>query len=132
MSTVFEKILEFFKNRQISYRHIHHQPTYTCEESAKARSESIEIGAKALLMKVDGIYSLFVLSASKQLESKKIKSFFIHPVIAFCKRRRIVGANIPSSWFCSPIWKTDTSFSALCRLFNRRTTTHCFQCRLTI
>lgn len=75
MSTVFEKILEFFKNRQISFRHIHHQPTYTSKESTKARSESIEIGAKALLMNVDDIYSLFVLSASKQLDSKKIKGF---------------------------------------------------------
>ncbi len=75
MSTIFDKILEFFKNSQISYRHIHHQPTYTCEESAKVRSEPIEIGAKALLMKVDDIYSLFVLSASKQLDSKKIKKF---------------------------------------------------------
>lgn len=73
MSKTFEKILEFFKNSQIAYRHIHHQPTYTSEESAKARNESIEIGAKALLMKVDDTYSLFVLSASKQLDSKTIK-----------------------------------------------------------
>lgn len=75
MSTIFEKILEFFESRKIPYQHIHHQPAYTCKESAKARNESLDIGAKALLMKVDDSYSLFVLSASKKLDSKKIKNF---------------------------------------------------------
>ncbi len=90
MSTVFERILEFLKNRQISYRHIHHQPTYTCEESAKARSESLEIGAKALLMKVDDTYSLFVLSASKQLDSKKIKKFLSTRSLRFASAEELL------------------------------------------
>lgn len=75
MNKIFEKILELLKNAEVPYQHIHHQPTYTCEESAKARSESLDVGAKAMLMKVNDSYSLFVLSASRKIDSKKIKSF---------------------------------------------------------
>lgn len=73
MNPIFEKILSLLQNERILYQHIHHKPTYTSEESAEARGESLDRGAKAILMKVDDIYSLFVLSASKKIDSKKIK-----------------------------------------------------------
>lgn len=75
MNKVFEAILKHVKSAKVPYQYIHHQPTYTCEESAKARCESLEVGAKAMLMKANDSYSLFVLSASKKIDSKKIKSF---------------------------------------------------------
>lgn len=71
---VFEKLLQFFKDSEISYKHIQHPPTHTCEESAQARNEPLEIGAKAIVMSLDNTYALFVLSASKRIDSKKIKA----------------------------------------------------------
>jgi Ala-tRNA(Pro) deacylase len=74
VSIAFEKVLDFIKNANIPYQYIKHQPTYTSEESATARGESLDIGAKAMLMKVEDTYALFVLSASKKIDSKKIKN----------------------------------------------------------
>ena len=74
MNTVFENLIQFLENSKVTFKHIQHQPTYTSEESAKARNESIEIGAKAMVMRLDDVYALFVLSADKKLDSKKIKA----------------------------------------------------------
>jgi Ala-tRNA(Pro) deacylase len=74
MRHIFEKILDLLKGANIPYQHLKHSPTHTSEESAEARGESLDIGAKAMLMKADDNYSLFVLSASKKIDSKKIKT----------------------------------------------------------
>jgi len=76
MNAVFDKITEYLKCAKIPFQHVQHKPTYTSEESAEARGEALDIGAKAMLMKVDETYSLFVLSASKKIDSKKIKTMF--------------------------------------------------------
>ncbi len=71
---IFEKLLLLFQNAKINFRHIHHVPTHTCEESAAVRGEPLEIGAKAMVMKMDDAYNLFVLSASKKIDTKKVKA----------------------------------------------------------
>ncbi|MBS0620848.1 MAG: hypothetical protein JSS61_05270 [Verrucomicrobia bacterium] len=75
MNRVFQEIVELISSHHIPYRHIQHEPTYSSEESAKARGESLDTGAKAILMKGDETFSLFVISASKKIDSKKIKNF---------------------------------------------------------
>lgn len=74
MTEVFENLLEFINNAKVSFKQLHHSPTYTSEESAAVRGESIEVGAKAMLMKLDDVYSLFVLSAARKIDSKKVKT----------------------------------------------------------
>jgi Ala-tRNA(Pro) deacylase len=74
MSQTFEKILDLLKSANVSHEHLHHAPTHTSEESAQARGESLDVGAKAMLVKADERYALFVLSASKKIDSKKIKT----------------------------------------------------------
>ena len=58
----------------ITYRVVHHAPTFTSEESARARGEDLRIGAKALLIKTDETFRLFVLSAACKVDSRAIKS----------------------------------------------------------
>ncbi len=57
----------------IAYRHLVHRETRTSEESAAARDEPLEIGAKALLVKTDEQFRLFVLSAACKLQSSAVK-----------------------------------------------------------
>ncbi len=59
-----------------AYRHVQHQPTYTSEQSAAARGESIQIGGKALLMKIGDEFRLFVLSAALRLDSAAVRRHF--------------------------------------------------------
>ncbi len=70
---VLQSIREMLDERGIEYREVHHQPTFTSEQSAAARGESIRIGGKALLLKVGDEFKLFVLSAVLKLDSKAIR-----------------------------------------------------------
>ncbi len=74
--SVFESIKLFLDENQIVYRTVHHEPTFTSEESAKARGEDVKIGGKAIVMKVGEVFRLFVLSAALKIDSEAIKSHF--------------------------------------------------------
>ena len=69
-------IRHMLKSAEIVYRALHHEPTHTSEQSAAARGESIEIGGKALLIKVGEEFRLFVLSAALRLDSAAIRKRF--------------------------------------------------------
>src|SRR5580658_2617570 len=60
----------------VPFREIHHEPTRTSEDSARARGEELRVGGKALLIKVDEVYRLFVLSADRRLDSAAVKRRF--------------------------------------------------------
>jgi len=75
-SPVYDRIVSLLEERGIAYRAVHHEPTFTSEASALARGESIAVGGKAILMKVDADFRIFVLSAALKLDSKKVKEHF--------------------------------------------------------
>ena len=60
----------------IIYREVQHAPTLTSEDSARERGEDLRTGGKALLLKVDDVFRLFVLSAARQLDSSAVKRHF--------------------------------------------------------
>ena len=70
---VYQQILGLLDATGASYRTLHHAPTRTSEEAASVRGESTRIGAKALLLKLDQTFSLFVISAALRLDSKLIR-----------------------------------------------------------
>jgi prolyl-tRNA editing enzyme YbaK/EbsC (Cys-tRNA(Pro) deacylase) len=74
--TVFASIRELLRQQNIVFREAHHEPTRTSEESARARGEELRIGGKALLIKVDAEFRLFVLSADRKLDSGAIRTHF--------------------------------------------------------
>jgi Ala-tRNA(Pro) deacylase len=72
-SEVTVKLRALLVERGISFREVEHEPTFTSEESARARGESLEIGAKALVMKTGADFSLFVLPAHRKVDSSAIR-----------------------------------------------------------
>ncbi len=72
MTELFTKITLLLDKNAVRYDILHHEATPTSEESAKARGESLNIGAKALLMKADD-FILCVIPANKRLNSKALK-----------------------------------------------------------
>lgn len=70
---VTQRIIALLEHAGIAYRRVEHGPTRTSEESAAARGEPLENGAKALLIKVDDDFRLFVLCADRQLDSAALK-----------------------------------------------------------
>jgi len=73
---VLEEIRAWLTRENVPYREAHHEPTRTSEESARARGEEMRIGGKALVIKVDGTFRLFILSADRKLDSGAIKRHF--------------------------------------------------------
>lgn len=74
--SVFEAIRSLLTENSVVFREVHHEPTRSSEESARARGEELRVGGKALLIKVDTEFRLFILSAEKKLDSVAIKAHF--------------------------------------------------------
>ena len=75
-SEVLLAIRRLLTEAGITFREVHHEPTRTSEESAKARGEELRIGGKALLMKGDDGFRLCVLPADRKLDSGAIRREF--------------------------------------------------------
>jgi Ala-tRNA(Pro) deacylase len=73
---LLDKIRAWLAAEGVSFREVHHEPTRTSEDSARARGEELRVGGKALLIKVDDVYRLFVLSADRKLDSAAVKQRF--------------------------------------------------------
>lgn len=72
-NTILNAIRRLLAEKDISFREVHHRPTRTSEESARARGEQLRVGGKALLMKGDGAYRLFVLPGHRRVDSGAIR-----------------------------------------------------------
>jgi Ala-tRNA(Pro) deacylase len=70
---VLDSIRRLLTEAGVSFREIQHAPTFTSEESAKARGEELRTGGKALLLKTDDVFRLFVLPADRKLDSAAVK-----------------------------------------------------------
>ncbi len=86
---IFDSICTLLTSKNISFKQVEHEPTKTSEESAKARGEDLSIGGKAILMKTDDSFNLFVFSAAKKLSSKKVKKFLGLKKIRFAERNEL-------------------------------------------
>jgi prolyl-tRNA editing enzyme YbaK/EbsC (Cys-tRNA(Pro) deacylase) len=73
-SPTLERIRDWLHAQGVKFRELHHEPTRTSEDSARVRGEDLHIGGKALLIKVDDEFRLFVLSASLRLDSRAIRA----------------------------------------------------------
>ena len=73
---LLHEIRTWLQTEGVPFREVHHEPTRTSEDSARVRGEELCVGGKALVIKVDETYRLFVLSADRKLDSAAIKRHF--------------------------------------------------------
>jgi Ala-tRNA(Pro) deacylase len=73
---VLNRIRALLNSAGAAYREIEHAPTRNSEESARARGEPLSVGAKALLLRTDEVFRLFVLPADRKLDSAALKRHF--------------------------------------------------------
>jgi Ala-tRNA(Pro) deacylase len=71
--TVLERIRVFLKEHHADFQVTSHRPVYTSAEAARVRGESLQSGAKVLILKVDDGFALFVLPGDRRMNSKRIK-----------------------------------------------------------
>jgi prolyl-tRNA editing enzyme YbaK/EbsC (Cys-tRNA(Pro) deacylase) len=72
-NAVLEQIRRLLRDAQVPFREVQHPPTHTSEESARARGEELRNGGKALLIKTDDIFRLFILPADCRADSGVIR-----------------------------------------------------------
>lgn len=91
MSTpVFDSIVAWLTRENVPFRHVRHEPTFTSEESARARGESVKVGGKALVVKVGSDFRLFVLSAACKFDANAVKSRFGVKKVRFADRDELM------------------------------------------
>lgn len=73
---MFIEIKDWLNAQSISFKEVHHKPTLTSEASALARGEDLSTGGKALVMKVNKTFHIFVISAAKRVDSSAIRKYF--------------------------------------------------------
>lgn len=76
MMSVYEKIIQLLESNNIQYQALEHEPTPTCEDSARVRGTSMDQGAKALICMADKKPLLIVLPCSQKLDVKLFKQRF--------------------------------------------------------
>ncbi len=72
--SVLSALRNWLTSQGVTFREVHHEPTQTSEQSAKARGEELRVGGKALLMKgEDDQFRLFVLPANRKVNSGALR-----------------------------------------------------------
>ena len=87
---VLERIRGLLLSAGVVFKEIAHAPTHTSEESARVRGESLAVGAKALLLKTDDVFRLFVLPADQQLDTKKVKQQLAVRSVRFATKEELL------------------------------------------
>jgi prolyl-tRNA editing enzyme YbaK/EbsC (Cys-tRNA(Pro) deacylase) len=71
---------DLLNNNDVEYKVLQHAETPTSEDSARVRGEDLSTGGKALVLKFreaqesDAGFAIFVMSASRKLNTKTIKN----------------------------------------------------------
>lgn len=60
----------------VPHQRIEHPPITTAQDAAQLRGTPLVIGGKSLVMKVDGWFAVFVISAARRSESRQIRRHF--------------------------------------------------------
>lgn len=105
MQNPYQKIIEMLDAQGIKYEVTEHEPVYTSEQAARVRNESVNTGAKSLLLKADNDFVLVVLPGGKRLSSKKLKDFLGLKNLRFATKqevKEIMGCEIGA---CYPLGK---------------------------
>lgn len=89
--SVHDRLVRFLTEAGVSFRQLHHEPTPTSADAARVRGEPIGSGAKALLLKADDRFRLFVLPGDRRLDSASVKRQFGLGRLRFASREELLA-----------------------------------------
>ncbi len=85
-----EELFEYLDKSGAVYKKITHVATLNSQESAEARGEDVSIGGKAIVMKLDENFYIFILSASKKIDSAALRKRFNAKRIRFATEKELL------------------------------------------
>ena len=86
---ILQRIRRLLNQDDVHFVEIEHEPTRTSEDSARARGEPLHVGAKALVLKIDGEFRLLVLPADRRLDSSAVKRHFQAKKVRFASTEEL-------------------------------------------
>ena len=97
--SVHDRIVHVLTEAGVPFRQLHHEPTPTSADAARVRGEPIGSGAKALLLKADDEYRLFVLPGDRRLDSASVKRQLGVDRLRFASREELLAQTglVPGS-----------------------------------
>ncbi len=121
---VLSRLRDWLTSEGVTFREVHHEPTTTSEQSARARGEELRVGGKALLMKGDDEqFRLFVLPADRKVDSGVLRQKFGFKKLRFATPDELKAATglVPGSVppFGRPILPFDLYVDAAIRANDR-------------
>ena len=69
VETAFDRVESLLKQHSITFQELRHEPVYTSEEAARIRGTPLASGAKALIVKGEEGFIMFVVPADRKLDS---------------------------------------------------------------
>ena len=73
MASVFDRIESLLKDRGITFQVLRHEPVFTSEAAARVRGTPLASGAKALIVKGEEGFVMFVVPADRKLDSHAVR-----------------------------------------------------------
>jgi Ala-tRNA(Pro) deacylase len=89
-ANILDTLRDWLAAQNVPFREVHHAPTATSEESAKARGEELRVGGKALVMRADDSFALFVLPADRKADSGAIRRELSIGKLRFASREELL------------------------------------------
>jgi len=71
--TVFNRVESLLKQHGIMFRVLRHESVYTSEQAARVRGTPLASGAKALIVKGEDGFVMFVVPANRKLDSHVVR-----------------------------------------------------------
>jgi len=72
-SSVFDRVESLLHEHGITFQVLRHEPVYTSEEAARVRGTPLASGAKALIVKGEDGFAMFVVPANRKLDSHAVR-----------------------------------------------------------
>lgn len=103
----YERIVALLDGHKIKYRALSHKPVYTSAEADAVRPADVTIsqGAKALLLKTEDEFKLFVLPGDRKLNMQKVRRAAGVNRIRFATKEEVVEVMGCEVGACYPIGK---------------------------
>ena len=86
---VTSKIKNLLDKNKIKYKFFEHEPTPTSEIAAKVRGVDLKQGAKAMLLRSEGKFYMFVLSGVDKIDFKKVRTILESKSVSFASSEEV-------------------------------------------
>ncbi len=86
----FEKIKELLDHSKVEYKIMKHELVRTSEDASRVRGADIKVGAKSMIVRSEGKFYNFVLSAAKKIDWALLKEILKTNSISLAKPEEVL------------------------------------------